>query len=384
MKILLILLPFLFITISGLSAQKDWYANDSTKKVGITLVDGGDLLNSKVCQLLKTGNIIRLSPYEINQYGFADGRVYVASDINVSGKLERVFLERLILGNLSLYSLKSEGLRTFFVEKDSLVLTELPEKKADELNYSFRDKIAGLTYDCPDADLAARRISYNENSVSKFVSRYNNCGSKPFPFFKIGLFAGYGATKLFFESFHKVYDKLLGPQDIQYIPLNLIEYKYKGSIALGMFIDNPIRNGSFSFHPELYFSHHSFDFTREEPGRTLRFTAKSSSLNVPLLIRYTYPSQKLKPFVNSGIYYTRNFGNQSQLVVTYTPPSDTTITNDLISNNMIGLSLGGGLEYRLESGKSMFFEIRGNRLYGSSRQNSLYKAEIQFFTGFSF
>ncbi len=384
MKNLLILFSFLFITIPGLSAQKDWYANDSTKKVGITLVDGGDILNSKVCQLLKAGNIIRLSPYEINQYGFADGRVYVASDINVSGKKERVFLERLIRGNLTLYSLKSDGLSTFFVEKDSLVLTELPKAKADELNYSFRDKITGLTSDCPDADLAARRISYYKNSVSKFVSRYNNCGSKPFPFFKIGMLAGYGGTKLFFESFHKVYDKLLGPQDIQYIPLNLIEYEYKGGIALGMFIDNPLRNGSFSFHTELYYSQHNFDYTKLASGRTLQFTAKSSSLNVPLLLRYTYPSQKLKPFVNSGIYYTRHIGNESKLVITYTSTSDTTITKDVISNNMVGLSVGGGLEYRLESGNSLFFEIRGNRLYGSSRQNSLYKAEIQFFTGISF
>lgn len=97
MKYLYILFLIVFFPILAFG-QNEYFSTDSITSTGIKLIDGGDLINSKLCQVKKGDKIIEYTPYEVKEFGFKDGRVYVSKEIQVSDSTIKVFLERLYEG----------------------------------------------------------------------------------------------------------------------------------------------------------------------------------------------------------------------------------------------------------------------------------------------
>lgn len=327
--------------------QNEYFSTDSSTFAGIKLIDGGDLINSRICQVKKGEKTIKYTPYEVKEFGFKDGRVYISKEIQIADSSKRVFLERLNKGNTTLYYYKGRGIRTFYIQKDSTLFVEIPNQNNAGKDYS--KQLINLTKDCPNVLDACKLVSYNKKSLFKLISRYNKCELKPFPHFKYGLLIGYEFLKLI-------------PSNEEINDLAYFNYKPDGSFSIGLFLDNPISVSDFSLHNELLLSKHGYSYNKLVDNKDLDFVANFTTLNIPLLLRYAYPSNKIRPFINVGIKGTYFIKNKTLLYETTINETtieinDTEITS-MISDFQLGYVIGGGLEYKLNYKNSLFFEIR--------------------------
>lgn len=348
--------------------QRDYFITDSTASYGIKLIDGRDLINSQFCQVIKGDNIIQYTPYQVEEFGFKDGRVYISKEIQISGSSKRVFLERLNKGNTTLYYYRGKGLKTFFIQKDSTLFVEIPKQ-------DYSTHLLNLTKDCLNVSDACKLVRYNKESLSKLISRYNQCELKPFPHFKYGLLIGYEFLRLIPSS--ELSDNLKN-----------FDYKYDGGFTIGIFLDKPIFVSDFSLHAELLWSKHGYSYNKLVDNNDFDFVANFTSLNVPLLLKYAYPSNNIRPFINVGINGTYLIENKSYLYKTTI--NETTIEiNDvkikpMISDFQLGHVIGGGLEYKLNYKKSLFFELRYCNQYSLGDYEFLGNSTHSVLTGINF
>ena len=328
--------------------QSEYFSTDIKTSYGVKLVDGGDLINSQLCQV-KTGNkIVKYSPYEVQEYGLKNGRVYIARKINSADSSKMVFLERLYNGKTTLYYYRGSGIKIYFIEKDSTVFIEIPKKADSKKHYS--EVLSNYTADCPNVSSVCKLVSYSKKSISKLISRYDNCELKPFPHFRYGLLMGYEVSKLIASDEHDEY-------------LEYFDFDYEGSPSIGIFLDNPVLASDFSVHMELLFSKHAFSYYNLTGNRELDFVANLSVVNVPLFVRYTYPSNKIRPFINLGPIGSYIVKNETLLFETILSENAIEInvpkqSASMISDFQAGGVIGSGLEYKLNYKNSLFFELR--------------------------
>lgn len=353
--------------------QKEYFSTDSSTFVGIKLIDGGDLINSRLCQVKEGEKTIEYTPYEVKEFGFKDGRVYISKEIQIADSSKRVFLERLNNGETTLLYYKGKGIKTFFIQKDSTLFVEMP--KRNTAGKYFSKQLLNLTKDCPNVLDACRLVRYNKKSLTKLISRYNQCEFKPFPHFKYGILIGYEFSKLI-------------PLDEENEDLKYLDYKYDGGFSVGLFLDQPILVSDFSLHAELFLSKHAYSYNKLVENKDLDFVANLTSLSVPLLLRYAYPSNKFRPFINVGINGAYSIKNETLLYKTTI--SETTIeindteSTSLISDIQLGYVVGAGLEYKLNSNNSLFFELRYNNQYPQGDSEFLSTTVFSLLTGIYF
>jgi hypothetical protein len=353
--------------------QSEYFLTDSLTSVGIKLIDGGDLINSRLCQVKKGKKTIEYTPYEVKEFGFKDGRVYVSKEIHIADSLKRVFLERLHKGETNLYYYKGKGIKTFFIQKDSTLFVEVPKRNTAEEDFS--KQLLNLTKDCPNVKDACKLVSYNKKSLSKLMARYNQCELEPFPHFRFGLLISYEFSKLI-------------PSEEKNEDFEYFDYNYDGSFSIGLFIDNPILASDFSIHTELLYSKHRYLYNKFINNNDIDFVANFSSINVPLLLRYEYPSNKIRPYINIGVVGTYHVKNETLLRKTNI--NETTIEiNDaeitsMINNIQLGYAIGGGLEYKLNYKNSLFFELRYNNQYNQGGYEFLGTSVFNMITGMNF
>ncbi len=364
MKLLYFLIIIVFSAL-GASGQGEYYLTDSIMFSGIKLIDGGDKVNSRYCQVKMKDKVVRYSPYEVMEFGFRDGRIFVSREIQIADSLRRVFLRRLNKGNTHLYYYRDTGIRTYFIEKDSNLVIELPKHNID--NKCYTELLSELTNDCPNVADAAKLVGYGKKSLSTFINRYNTCKARPFPHFKYGLFIGYEFSRLIpSNELSEVYSSF--------------NYHYDGGLAMGLFLDNPILVSDFSLHVEVYFTKHGFSYNRSSPAEDLDLIVNVSSFRIPVWIKYSVPVNRIRPYFYAGALYSYNIKNESNLYMA-SISDNMILINSLtegssISKNEIGYGVGFGLEYDLDYRKSIFIEIRHNDLYGitenMSHRNSIF------------
>lgn len=367
---LLLLFIFLGATVHG--QKYSYYSTDSVTYVNAKLIGGGDLNNSKFIRVKKKGELVKYTPYEVEEYAFKDGRVYVSKEIQITGFPDKVFLERLATGDVTLYYYKGENTKMFFIENDSLGLVELPKHKQDK-NKAYKDELLNITADFPRAGKAVSLLNYRKKPLSNFLKRYNQLDL--FPELKYGLLLGSETAKL------------VPGNNSELKKLKEIDLKFNQGLAFGIFLDYPLAMSDFSLHSEVFYSHHRFNFFDSTPGTDLDFVATTSTLHIPLFIRFSPQKQKFQPFLNAGSVISFNIRNQSLL--SKTSKSENLIEIRLVEENsispfQIGLSAGGGMEYRLNHKNFVFFELRYTRQYGIPEFGYLSPTAINLFTGISF
>lgn len=372
-RISYLLLLFNILTLN-LFGQADYLVKDTSMVVGVKLVDGNQKANAKFCQLKKGYSIIKYTPSEVKEYGFKDGRVYLSKEIQISGSTQRVFLERLVDGNTTLYFYRGKGIKTYFIEKDSSLLVELAKGNGRRDSLNFRNRLTNLTIDCPELGNSIKLVRYKKGLLTELISRYNNCEIKPFPYFKYGLLFGYESTKPYILAFQKV----------EY--LDELNFVFEEGITYGLFVDIPIKAGNFSSHMELSYSRLGFSSSKRIGDKGIDFAANLSSLKLPVLVRYTIPLSTIRPFLNVGPLMAYNQNKGDELYSTNIGENTIEIFNiqgaSFISTYQLGHSIGIGVEYIRSVGHSIFFEARYNSLYGFSE--TLSSRQFQFLIGINF
>jgi hypothetical protein len=373
MKIILLTAIILFF-LSFNSFGQSYFANDTIKSVGVKIVDAGSIQNAQYCRLINGETETKYSPYEINEYGINKFRIYYAKDIHLKDSTKRVFLQLLSDGNTKLYYYEEEDYRTFFVQKDSALLIEIPKKLNEEKDF-YKNVISSFTQDCQEITDAIPFVRYNKKSLTEILKRYDKCENKPFPFFKFGIIGGYELSKL------------AKPSNLSLSELQQINYSYNGFYTMGVFADLPIIPTNFSVHLELYHSSHKYSENRTKEDTYIDLTANQSSLKMPVLIRYSFNSGKTIPFLNAGGIVAYNYDHENGVFITTSKNNIVEITKldniSVISDFQFGFAAGAGIERKLNNKNALFFELRFNKLFGLS-ENTFGNNELQLITGINF
>lgn len=365
---------FFFLAAMVSSGQHSYLLKKDSSTLGINLQVENEIENSKFCNVLIGDKLVKYTPYEVEEYGFQNGDVYFSKDILLNGEKKRVFLKRLYEGKMSLYCYREKGLKTFFIEKDSSSLMELPKK--DKVNKDFHNHLLTLTADCANVKDVIPLVSYTNHSLIELVKRYNRCDKSPFLHFRYGLTMGFGFTTLKKTSALENYS------------MNYFDLKSVGNFKGGVFAEFPIYSSKYKFYTELYYSKYSYSDNQIVEDKEKDLFIHFSSIKMPIMIRYEMSGTKIRPFINAGTLLAKNFDIEDRIFdVT---KKDNVYILDLIShpsfisNYQYGFCAGAGLEYPLTERNSLFFELRLNKLLNISYTNYLNATELNLTTSFNF
>jgi outer membrane protein W len=117
------------------------------------------------------------------------------------------------------------------------------------------------------------------------------------------------------------------------------------------------------------------------------FYAKATSVGIPLLLRYSWPSFKIRPFFNAGGLVIMNLRNQS--ILYRTTFSQNTINLEIdrtvyISDYYYGVIAGAGVEYRLKNRDYVSTEVRYSILWPSERPHLINMNVLNITMGYFF
>jgi hypothetical protein len=376
-----LLLLFSSFTATLFGQRTDYYLTDSLSFFSGSglLIDARDKGNSQFATV-KSGkeSIIKLSPDEVSEYGFANKRVYVSREIRIDDTTRRVFLERLTDGKISLYYYRGNS-KLFFIEKDDSSLIEISKNEGNEKS-TYIARLREITEDCPGMAEVADFVGYSKKSMQLFFNRYKKCELRPFPRFRYGVKAGYELSKFIYPAQPKrrTYPLWDGYDWSQYIdsphPLGLFDFKYEGAFTVGLFVDMPISVSDFSLNLSINYSRHGYSYNIITDNKDYDFVANLSSLKVPILVRYSLPSNKYRYFVQSGGVVEYNFNKNAHLYESNIESNTIAIEKRKIaeiSDCRLGFSIGTGLEYRVTKRNSLFLELSFNQLYGDIRSRDI-------------
>lgn len=356
--------------------QQNYFYTDSLNSSGISIVDGGSRRNSQQFELKEGEKTVIYSPGVVKEYGFKDGRVYVARKINFGDTLKWVFLERLVKGKINLYFYQGAREKKFFLEKNNLNMVELLKTDSSKENFTFRDLLKDYTKGCDHIIEPIKLVNYDRTSLTILIKRYNLCQDKPFPFTKYGIILGYGVNTIIQNS------------HISDASLKNAVFSKDNSILVGVFLDYPILNSYFSFHPEVLYQKNSFSSHTVSLNAIVDYAINIHSLTVPLLFRYTLPSHKIRPFIDLGPSINYNFKNENKIYSMDVINGVIELDNLKVQNQIIipetqyGYSFGGGVQYKINYKNSISFELRYNN-YGKTKEE-LGVNRIEFLTGLNF
>lgn len=329
--------------------QTAYIATDTSIISGVKIIENSAIVNSEVCQVVEGNSIVEYTPNDLIEYVLENGRAYVSRDISIGDSIKRVFLERIVKGKTTLYYYKSPDKKTFFIEKDSAAIFELPKKSGRKKKYT--DALFSITEDCDNVKEVIPLVSYRNRSLSKFVSQYNKCEKKPFPHFRIGLTVGYEYVK--FMSNKNVVNK-----DLAYF-----DFEYDKALAISLFVDQPIATTDVSIYGEILYTEHGYSYNKLLEHKDVDLVGNMSSIRVPLLVKYAYPSNYIRPYLCAGFITSINIKNETMFYeMTRNRNSFELVnfadTSPLVSDVNIGYCIGGGAEIKITARHSFLLEFR--------------------------
>lgn len=365
----------LFLMLSGayidLQAQGGYYLTGTVSNIGVKIVDGGAKENSSYCTVKTRLDIVRFTPDEVSEYGFADGRVFVAKTINYEGVMINVFLERLSMGRLVLYYYHGSKGKSFFIETKDGEISEL--ESIDEEGNSYRHSLTQYIADFPEGLDAIQNVPYRKEAMKSLFVRYERREHRPFPRFRYGVALSYGFTDLIPQGSNEIMDKATFRKD--------------GSFSAGVFADQPIYLSDLSLNVGINISRQVYSLSWTSENGDEDFYATTTSVGIPLLLRYSWPSNKLRPFLNAGGLAVLNLSNNNILYRTTFIANTTNLEIDkthYISDSYSGFTAGAGVEYRLRGRGSILTELRYSVLWPSEKPELINMKVLNITMGYSF
>lgn len=361
---------FLFISLFPLilCAQRGYYQFNSTLVSGINLIDGG-ILNFKICQIKKGVKRIQYSPDQVEEYGFNSKQFYKSFTIEVNGGKERYFLQSLVSGKVSLYYGVIEGEKKYFL-KDNIRPNPIEVPQHLTNNKLFIDSILD---DCPGALKYVPYVRTRKNDLMRYIKNYNSCADKPLLRTRYGFELGATSYNMTAVDFTWTYP----------IPGSINPFGF----SLGAFADIPISSINLSFHPELNFDRFSASkaFNHDDD---YDLVLNSSSVTIPIYLRYTVLNKFLSPFFQIGPVYSRSISKNSTLYQYNTVDSEvytSFIDSQVLQNDRTGYSIGTGVISNYGSKYSWFAEADFSKMHNIKSNTNLYnRYEIAFKIGILF
>lgn len=368
-----------FLIASGCFAASsiDYYVKDSVGYYGVRLLDYGLQNNCQACVVLinKAENVEKsYSPKEVSEYGIGAELSYVAKDIFLNNAWKRVFLERKMIGAITLYHYRDAKTDLFYLQRDSGLLIELPKKSA--LGNSFRAQLADYTKDCSVISATNIPIGYTMRSITKYLKRYQSCTFIAPPKFRAGVSIGLGFTKL-------VPSPLMVDPDIRNF-----QFHYDEGTTLGFFVDQPLFRSNFSLHASCDLTQVAFSYTHQGGQIVSDLAANVFSLELPIQLRYVFPLKLIRPYLEVGGLASWNFLHENAFreINVYDRRIELIrqLPTNFIDAHYLGFSIGGGAEMKINSNHWMHLTLRYDRSKGLSDNSFVGFSRYNLTTGFTF
>jgi len=356
-------------------SQKDFYIKNGKLVDSIRLNDLGEKSNGLFITGKKIFEDLQFYPDQIDSYGFADGDKYFSKEIVYEGNSRKFFFKLVYDEKTTLYYLDQPGYPQFFIENDKGGLTAIP-KRIDE-NTSYNSRLLKITEDCKKLENACKRVPYRSESMIRLFEFYDKCSGRPFPHFSYGVMAGYRT--------HEPFKPALPERHL----LTYFEFENKTSAMAGVFIENPISVSDVSVHAEAYLTwEENFAYFKSE-NLDLDLQTSALMLNIPLMLRYTFPLNKLTAYLNGGVIYTRNFGAKSTLIsltkrnsqIYFVTKED--VSGQIYDKSYMTFTYGAGIKLYITYKNFIFLEFRRNAFRGISTRNTININEFQIVSGIS-
>ena len=290
--------------------------------------------NYKDCLFKGEEDIVRYAPKEITGFGFyEDEDRYFSSQI-----IEGVFVEALIIGDISLYKtpenflLTKSGKQYPIDPKDQKIGAYGMEKIKKDTKW--KGVIAYLISDClKDVERFTEKLMPHEKPLTNLVSKYNNCKGNSQIIYKadrkwletkIGLYLGLSNSDI------NITDK---PNSFEYLPNILSSIDPTGGISINLSSPRLSRRISFETGLGITLSKYTFSSYDQNKYNTDFYYyydtyVKLSTISVPISINYSMPFKKYRLQLQIGGNIDSNLENKYSI-------KKTTISDDIKSTDNI-------------------------------------------------
>ena len=313
------------------------------------------------------GKRIEFGPTEASSYGDAAGVMGVAQKVGPHGAVQ--FVAPLVQGPVSLYGGKdSQGKRNYLLQlPDTAYLIEIRPQTAQ---LTFHKLLSGCETLQFGTNEAQHRYPICYTGLSRLVMDYNACTQPQRPSQLIKSSAGLRFT-YGLKGGLNLSDFQLSPEPYP------TEQKQANGYQAGIFLraSNKTR---FSLLLEAnYVSLRSTYGPANYPNGIFSYTRTVSiqytQVQLPLLVRYTFGTGPIKPFLNAGRLYAISLNNKSTMIDrrTISPFTETYRPIDKPEGSF-GWTLGAGSIIRYSSLPELSLEARYDRVqYKGGRHTSL-------------
>jgi hypothetical protein len=350
--------------------DSDYYIK-GPKKIVEQLSDYGKN-NFRGCYPKGKGEDFYYTADQVSEFGFNDGKVYLSSFITIDSLTQKVFLRRLVKGNSTLFYYAEGFHKYFFVSMNSNKLILVKKGRKNE----FRKTFSELYDSCSSIKKNCFRADYTPKSLSVITEQFNNCKPGFLPVKQPGVKIGYFNDQL----------TPVKNSGIQY--LSFIKFGNSPALMFSLYYNFPINYSRFSFQPEIGLEFNESTGSYEESGIYADAKVTSTSIVIPLIVKYMLPGPSFSMFFSSGLannIYVKN--NNTFLVASGNSNSvqiEAVIKDGLMSNFSLGYSLEVGFLIPAGVRNSIELEIRHMSFYGIGTDANINSSQTGILLGYNF
>jgi len=245
-------------------------------------------------------------PFEIFGYAYDNDRVYISKEIKIDSTTGKFFVENLVYGKASLYSMRGKFYLDAKGSLHELIILRVPVNNGAYI-YSqnqYKDTLNTYLNDCPIAFSKIKSTPLSEKKLTKLVELYNSCfgssqkqlkNNKPRFEFSVGLNGGYTRTKLTkFDRTAEIY-KLKDPEQF------IVDNGLFGGVSFLISSPRVSENIKFVIDVNYQKTSHESSFFNGTDYDVLAI--RYSSLYMPISISYQFNnlSTSIAPFLELGV-----------------------------------------------------------------------------------
>lgn len=314
------------------------YLPDSTA-INVFIKEYDKVKNAKcVVFYKKDGAIDSLTPAQSAGYSIGKDEHFVSKKIRVEDSTFYAFVEKIRYRGRFFY--------TYYNEDEKYLLTSEMEQ-SELLLFSknkYKEQLSAY-YQVPQEKaqfLANTR--FNINSLSAAIQRFQEKEYSRFHIPFISIEAGLQSNQTYWTS----------PQ------YGAKQFENTYSYVVGAQFVIPINYRSVAINTGLSFSQNKL-LTALQFNDTVQYSLSYSEIRIPLLLRYTFSSNKFRPYISAGVSYQAKV-NASFQEFRFVPLDSSYTVNleekGIISTSSWSLNSIFGVSYLLKNNRQVYFESR--------------------------
>lgn len=274
----------------------------------------GAVKNARLCIFKSPEGVIKeFSPEEISAFRFIDGKNFIAEEVLLDGREDKVFLEWIIYGKMSVlsYAHSASNVKYYVRFEDEEILHELVNTREDkvELGYTvekenreYIDSLQTYLSEYPELQQKIKNLSYHEKDFVNIAKAYHelSCDEYTCVVFerKKNLSVTLGATFGFMWSGLRFNNDI--PEEA-YAPVSP-----GGGVSVEM-ADFPFLSSRFALRSSVIYHQLSYSYAYEGSYLDGQYIGENEQLfemqilRIPVQMKFDLTQGRLRPYMAAGI-----------------------------------------------------------------------------------